>query len=187
MDKLYCYVDESGQDTKGTLFIVSVVLVADQREHVARICEAIELETGKGRVKWIKTRYDRRLAYIRRIFGEPSLKGRLTYAHFEGSTDYLSLTIWAIAQTILASTSNAYKATVFIDGLPRSQYRDVANRLRHLGIAVKKVRGVKHDENDALIRLADALCGLVRSAAEGQSEMQVLLDRGKRSGYIRQQ
>lgn len=187
MDKLYCYVDESGQDTKGTMFIVSVVLLSDQREEIARTCEAIELETGKGRVKWIKTRHDRRLAYIRRIFQEPAFKGRLSYAHHVGSIDYLSLTILTIARTIQSSVGEAYKVTVFIDGLPRSRCRDVGNRLRHLGIAVKKVRGVKHDENDALIRLADALCGLVRAAAEGQLEMQALLDRGKRNGYIREQ
>ena len=32
---------------------------------------------------------------------------------------------------------------------------------------------MKQDENDALIRLADSLCGFVRAATEGQEEMRV--------------
>jgi hypothetical protein len=39
--------------------------------------------------------------------------------------------------------------------------------LRDLHIQTRKVRGVRKDENDALIRLADAVCGLVRDAEDG--------------------
>jgi hypothetical protein len=30
MRKLYCYVDESGQDTEGKIFVVSIVITEDQ-------------------------------------------------------------------------------------------------------------------------------------------------------------
>ncbi len=48
--RLFCYVDESGQDTKGALFIVSVVITGQERESLIQICEAIERECGKGKV-----------------------------------------------------------------------------------------------------------------------------------------
>ena len=32
--KLYAYVDESGQDTKGSMFVVSVLVLEEERETV---------------------------------------------------------------------------------------------------------------------------------------------------------
>jgi hypothetical protein len=32
MTKLYCYLDETGQDTEGDLFLVSVVITEQERE-----------------------------------------------------------------------------------------------------------------------------------------------------------
>ena len=185
MNKLYCYVDESGQDTHGDLFVVCVVLLSEERHQVALRCETIELETGRGNVKWSKTRYDKRLAYIRRILQEPILEGKLSCFTHRNSIDYLSLTIQAVAATVLSTVQQPYKVTVLIDGLARSQYRDVGSRLRQSGISVRKVRGVKQDENDALIRLADSLCGFVRAAIEEEGEMRVLCERAKRERYLR--
>ncbi len=42
--KLYCYVDETGQDTEGHLFLVSVVVTEQERESFARELERIEAE-----------------------------------------------------------------------------------------------------------------------------------------------
>ena len=49
--KLYAYVDESGQDTEGRFFVVSVVLFGTDRDTVLARLEALEARTGKGRVK----------------------------------------------------------------------------------------------------------------------------------------
>ena len=62
--KLYCYVDESGQDTHGELFIVAVVITDDQREALLSALEQIERDSGKGANKWHKTMPQRRLDYI---------------------------------------------------------------------------------------------------------------------------
>lgn len=50
---------------------------------------------------------------------------------------------------------------------------------------MKKVRGAS-DETDALIRLADAVCGFVRAALEGQSDMRTLFDEQVRLGVVRE-
>jgi len=184
MEKIYCYVDETGQDTRGNLFVVSVVVTDQDRDRAIQLCEEIERETGKGKVKWIKTRYDRRLAYIRRILQEPIFRGRLHFAAYRNTRDYLWLTVVTVAQAIAALGQRMYKATVLIDGLPRSRQRWVGSHLRKMGVRVRKVRGVGKEESDALIRLADALCGFVRAAIEGQEVMRELFERGKREGFL---
>ena len=185
MEKLYCYIDESGQDTQGELFIVAVVITGDERDGVFQLCETIERATGKGRVKWYEAQYERCLAYMRRILQEPILQGKLNVVTFRNAgQDYLQLTVQAVAEVVLAHSQEPYSATVLIDGLPRSKRKVVGARLRHLGVRVRKVRGVRKEENDALILLADALCGFVRAAREGQGEMQRLFGQAKTRGFI---
>jgi hypothetical protein len=40
--KLFCYVDETGQDTQGRLFVVSVVITDQERDLFRQTCEDIE-------------------------------------------------------------------------------------------------------------------------------------------------
>ena len=94
------------------------------------------------------------------------------------------MTAHTIAQALVATGETDYTATVLIDGLPRSLEQAVGLQLRRLGVRAKKIRGLK-DENDALIRLADAVCGLVRGATEGQPDMQALFERGIQTGVLR--
>lgn len=183
--KFFCYVDESGQDTQGKLFIVSIVVATWERDQLIQVCETIEQKTSKGRVKWIKTSYSQRLAYIQNIVSTPIFQRKLNFGVYHNTRDYSTLTTQAIAQALNATGETDYKATILIDGLPRTQERLVGNQLHHLGVHTKKVRGVKKDENDALIRLADAVCGLVRAATEGQAAMQTLLEKGIRLEVFR--
>ena len=52
--KLYCYVDESGHDTLGRIFIVSVVVVKREKDELLGFCELCEKESGKKGTKWRK-------------------------------------------------------------------------------------------------------------------------------------
>lgn len=91
-----------------------------------------------------------------------------------------------ITQAVRAHTQQASKATVLFDGLPRSQERWVGSRLRRLGVRTRKVRGVRREEADALVRLADALCGFVRKALEGEEAMKRLFEQGKGEGCLKE-
>jgi hypothetical protein len=51
--KLYAYVDESGQDTAGRFFVVSVVLFGTDRDTVLARLEALEDRSRKGRVNGV--------------------------------------------------------------------------------------------------------------------------------------
>lgn len=62
---------------------------------------------------------------------------QLCFAHYQDSLDYFTLTVDAIANAV----HQAIKIT------PEQE--------------IDKVRGVKRGENDILIRLADALCGII--------------------------
>lgn len=186
MQKLYCYVDETGQDTQGALFIVSVVIAEAEREELRKMLEQIEIDTEKGRVKWTKARDEARVAYIRRVLANPVFKSKLVYASYENTTDYLPRTVLTTARAITTVAEQDYKATIFVDGLPRSQTRWFGSELRHLRIRTKKVRGVRREEASPLIRLADALCGFVRAAMEGREELDALLQRALAEGYIRE-
>lgn len=145
--KLFCYVDETGQDTRGELFIISVVITAEERDQLVQICEQMEQLTGKGRVKWIKAQHHRRIAYLRQLIELPLLNQKIIYGIYHNTQDYVSLTVRTIALALRATGERQYKVTILIDGLPRTQERTVGLALLAQQAKVKKVRGVKKEEN----------------------------------------
>lgn len=70
--------------------------------------------------------------------------------------------------------------------MPKTLVLQAGVALRRLHIKTFKVRGVRKEESDALMRLADAVCGFVRAAREGRGELAKLLDRAKTQGFIRE-
>lgn len=66
--KLYCYVDESGQETLGRIFVVSVVVIVENRDEIFSLCEQLEQVSGKGKHKWGDADHEERMRYLRYIF-----------------------------------------------------------------------------------------------------------------------
>ena len=184
MQKLYCYVDETGQDTQGKFFIVSVVITENEREELTRLLEEIEKSTGKGKVKWMEAEDKFRIAYIRAVLNNRAFKGKLIYSQYKNTRDYFPRMVLTTARAITEKASDEYKATIFVDGLQRSQIKWFGRELRHLSIRTKKVRGVRRDETEPLIRLADALCGFVRAAESGRGEVTTLLNKARTKGIV---
>jgi hypothetical protein len=184
--KLFCYVDETGMDPASRLFIVSVVITAAQRAALLADLDTIERVSGKGRHKWTHTRPAARAAYIARVVNHHGLQGALYYATYPTAGDYPVRTVLTVARAITRAAPPDAKATVFVDGLRKSQYHWFGTELRHLAIKTKKVRGVHADEADALMRLADALCGFVRAALAGDPNFAPLLSQAKLSGVVRE-
>lgn len=185
--KIYCYVDETGQDTMGTLFLVSIIVAEGEHDSLREKLQEIEHASGKGMRKWMKTRPKQKVNYIRKVLKIPEFKGKLCYAVYRGETDYLSSTVLATAQAIKTHVTTDYRAVVFVDGLPKSQVHWFGTELRHMRVNIDKVRGVRREEADSLMRLADALCGFVRQTKEGSNkELKELLERGLAKGYLRE-
>ncbi len=67
MDKLFCHVDENGQDTGGRIFVVSIVVTGENRDKLLELCEQLEKVSGKRRDKWGRAKHERRTQYLRHI------------------------------------------------------------------------------------------------------------------------
>lgn len=182
---LYCYVDETGQDTGGQFFVVSVVISDSRRDELIAALEAIERRSGKGNVKWMKVRGQQRVAYISEVLGSPLFKGSLYFSLYTGTKAYMATTVMTTAQAILRAQQSATPAVVYVDGLPKSRLRWFGVELRRLSIRTDKIVGVRREEADALIRLADACCGFVRAALlTQQPDMTALFDKAKATGHL---
>ena len=181
--KLYAYVDESGQDTRGTIFLVSVVVTGEERDAVRERLRAIERTSGKRAKKWTKARIKERVAYIQQLIHARGLVGPIYYAHYRNTRTYVDLMIFSTAKALHARVMDRPTATIIVDGLERSERPRFAAGIRKLGITVHKVRGAR-DQSDELIRLADAIAGFVRDALEGDPAIRVLFERAKRQRLI---
>ena len=188
MQKIYCYVDENGQDTKGKIFIVTIALFAQERDLLLNLCEEIERSSGKNIYKWHNTKYRLKVAYIKNILSKKQFAGVLHYSVFSNTKDYDNATISAIAKAVIYRKSHSltkYTTMVFIDGLKRSQKHSYGAQLRKFGIPTHKVQGVERDESNALIRLADSFAGFIRDALwNNNPEFRALFEKAKREGYL---
>lgn len=185
-NKLYCYVDESGQDTLGRFFIVSVVVTEKDKETLETKLIEIEKMSLKGRRKWSDTREQQKISYISSLLREELLLRTLYYAFYENTVNYLPNTVLATARAILFKAEESYQAIVFVDGLQKSQTKWFGTELRHLRIKTEKVRGVKKEESSAIMRLADALSGFIRESVEGKEEFVKILERAKKKGFVKE-
>ena len=164
--KLYCYVDETGQDTKGELFLVAIVLKEITDLFVLeKQLEEIEKKTGKKLSKWKKTRQVVKKKYLKAIIQLKNLKNSIYYAVYNASKEYSKLTALTIAKAVLAKDNKNYTVTIIIDGLNNREREIVRSELKKLKIKYRKIRGLK-DEQSAFLRLADAMAGFLRDMRE---------------------
>ena len=164
--KLYCYVDETGQDTEGDIFVVSVI-VPENRDELLEYLGKLEAKSGKHRLKWGRAKPANRLWYIEEIFGQRKYPLEVYYSVYRETKEYKNSTVLSIAKAIHAIEDFKEKQfTILIDGLNKKDQRYYGFQLHRLGVPARKVRGIRKDENDALIRLADAVCGFVRDVFE---------------------
>jgi uncharacterized protein DUF3800 len=181
--KVYAFVDESGQETNGALFLVSVILTDHEYEHINQILIEIEERSGKRLKKWSKARFEYRLAYIESIIGQPLFRGLILFSHYVNNQAYFDLTVETTAKAIHHKNKEAFPATVIVDGLRGRDVDRFKTRLRGSGINVRKVRGAR-DESEPIVRLADAVAGFVRDFLEGQTYAVKLYEQAIRDGIF---
>ena len=120
MRKLYCYVDESGQDTGGKYFLVVVVL--QEKKNIFTLekkLEKVERETGKNRLKWNKSKARIRLRYLQKAF-------------------------------TLQNAESSHNLVVIIDCLNEREKDRVRIELKKLKIRHRTIRGMKDEQNAVL-------------------------------------
>lgn len=182
--ELYCYVDETGQESLGKFFIVSAVVITENREALEARLDAIETESAKGRRQWRKVTVDRRLAYITQILQEPALSRALYHSISRDVADLTGLTVSTAVQAINLRGVPPCQATVVIDGLSDAKQSRVAEGISSRNIPTGKVLKAK-DNWSALARLADAMSGFVREAVITQRpEFRDLFEQAKQQGIL---
>lgn len=194
--KLYYYVDETGQDTaaqpekKRAIFVVAIVIVASGQSQLENLAAGYEKTSRKGKISWHKAKYSFRLDFIRSIIRDKRFKGTLWYQVFRQPSKpfFDAYTLQAIANCIGEEFKNlSYAKEIYVDGLTHSKQSEYAVELRRMGIR----RATFHratDQGSPLIRLADALAGLVRESEEGGvSEAAKVLNKGINLKTIRSQ
>jgi hypothetical protein len=182
MQKLYCYVDESGQDTKGQLFVAAVVIIVgtEAREPLEHTLRQLERRLKK-RTDWRHTKPALKTAYLKAILKLPELKGHLNYRTFTGRQDYDQLIIQTLIQAIQTTGQPPVQVTVAIEGeLNAPQKKRVTKALRTAHLRYRTVRGQRF-ESGALIRLADACAGFISDWERGKAYVQDAV----RSPYFR--
>ena len=80
--RLYCYVDETGQDTRSKSFIVVTVIVISDTNRTRRLLKNIEEISGKVQHKWTKTTVTRRVSYCQNVIDRPEFVGTIFYSRF---------------------------------------------------------------------------------------------------------
>ena len=182
--KLYCYVDETGQDTKGKLFLVAVVLKEiGQLELLQNKLEKIEQSSGKKLAKWKRVNKDIKRKYLEALLQIKELKDSIFYSIYENTKEYTALTSFTIAKAVLSKDREDYTVTVIIDGLNDKERDVVRTELKKLKIKYNKIRGMK-DEQSVFLRLSDAMAGFLREVYENKEYALKLIKRFKEEKII---
>lgn len=73
----------------------------------------------------------------------------------------------------------------FVSVLSKTKRQKYGSESRKLGVPTRKVQGVNKDENNALIRLADAIAGFIRDVMEGdRGEICQLHKEASKNGWL---
>lgn len=182
MRKLYCYVDETGQDTAGRFFAVSVLVTKAEREKLLKKLEDIEKRSGKGNIKWHKSKRRHREKYLEEITQVTELHHSLFVATYHDSKNYLVHTADAIIKSLRRKRGD--RAIIYVDALKDAEQQKLKRQLRPSVMIPTKVRGVKREENNTFIRLVDAVCGLVRDAEDGRAWAKKMIRRLKKRDLL---
>lgn len=184
MKKFYCFADETGQDTKGDLFLVAIVLEESANlEVLEQKLEILEKSTNKRQLKWTKTPYQVKQKYLLGLLEIKEVKEAIYYSVYHQSKEYTPLISLTIAKAIIAQRIDEYTVKIIIDGLTRGEMEKVREELKKLSIRYKKIRGMK-DEQNVFIRLADAIAGFLRDFTEKERYTFSIVNRLKKAKII---
>jgi len=183
MQKIYCYVDESGQDVKSDFFVV-VAVVNDKEQDILRkkLLEIEALAKTSGR-KWHKLRDDRRIKYLYAVLKNNTGKGDIYFGRYEKPLPYFLPMLDVLEKSIAQKITGNYKATICVDGIDRKKSAEITNALRLRGISLEMVKS-RRDESEPIIRLADMWAGCIRGAMLGKENSGIVLKKAEQEKYL---
>ncbi len=182
--KLYCYIDETGQDAGSEFFIV-VAVVSDREQNLLR-SQLLEVESQAkiGQRKWHKSRPERNVQYLKLVIKKEIGKGEVYFGHYKKPIPYFLPMLETLEKAILDKAKGNYKAIVYVDGIDKKKAAELTNALRVRNIKLEFVRSSR-DESDPLIRLADRWAGCARAASLDEKEEKEIFKKAERRSYIK--
>lgn len=124
--------------------------------------------------------------YLEEIFTQKEHPLKICYSVYKETKEYKALTILTVAKA-MNKVDPGHNAifTLLVDGLNEKDQRYYGAELCGLGLHPRKIRGIKKDENDAFIRLADSICGFIRDIKENERGRSVsVFNKGVKAGIL---
>lgn len=181
--KLHCYVDETGQDVGSNFFIVVAVVSDSDQEKLRDNLLQLETAAGTHGLKWHKSRFDRRINYLRMVLERKMAQGDVFFGIYQKPLPYFFPLLEILKKAIKRKTKERYRATVYVDGVDRKKAAELTNALRLQDIQLNLVKS-RRDESEPIIRLADMWAGCIRAAIQRQGDERTLLEKALRTGHL---
>ncbi|TSC83692.1 MAG: hypothetical protein G01um101416_1187 [Microgenomates group bacterium Gr01-1014_16] len=185
--KLYCFVDETGQDTEGKFFCVVAILTKSEKvDELRQNLINTEIKTKKISSKWGKTNVKVRQNYLQNAISHVKKSSRVYFAVFHNSKEFTALTAFTITQVIsLYSKGGKNSWFIIIDGLNSVEQDKTLRIVKNYYINYRKISG-KTDQSEPILRLADSFAGLIRDYEEHQSYASKIFNQTLASGCLTQ-
>lgn len=166
--KLYCYVDETGQDAGSEFFIVVSIVSSEEQHQVRSDLLKLEITSKVHARKWFNSRSPVKEKFLRLAVSKKLATGDVYYGMFKKPLPFFLPMLETIEKAIKEKTgSDPYQTIIYVDGIDKKKAKELTNALRLKGIKLKYVRSAR-DESEPLIRLADRWAGCIRHAQEGR-------------------
>jgi len=138
--KLYCYVDESGQDNTSGVFVVVAVVSDRDQEKLRDALIAAEQNSGVGRSKWHDAKPPRRKRYLELVLERKLGHEQIFFGTYPKPLPFFFPMIEVVERAIKAKASPPCAARVFVDGIDRLKAAELTNALRLRGVSLEMVR-----------------------------------------------
>jgi hypothetical protein len=184
LTKLYCYVDESGQDVRSDFFVVvSIISEGDQNKLRERIIK-LEQKSNFGRKKWHKSRSPEREEFLELLIDNNIASGDIYYSHYKKQLPFFLPLLETLTKAIAIAAPEHYRCIIYVDGIDFQKAVELTNALRLKNIKTAFVRSAR-DESEPLIRLADRWVGCIRASLENNPRSKELVTKAVNQKYLK--
>ncbi len=183
LQKIYCYVDETGQDVGSEFFIVVAIINDKDQNSLREDLLKIESQAKIGQRKWHKTQSERNAQYLQLVLEKEIGKGEVYFGRYKKPIPYFLPMLETLEKAIQDKVKGNYKAVVYVDGIDRKKAAELTSALRVRKIKLELVRSAR-DESEPLIRMADRWAGCIRAAFLGRKEEQEIFNKAKKKNYL---
>ncbi|PWU09068.1 MAG: hypothetical protein C5B50_28385 [Verrucomicrobia bacterium] len=181
--KLYAYVDETGQDTASDCFVVVTITSDEEQDHLRIRLMGFEKQAKTGARKWNKCHTDRSLAYLRLSLDQLATQTTVFFGIYRKPIPYFFPMLDVLEHAIKKRAAEPYTARVYVDGIDTKKAAELTNALRARGIMLEMVKS-RRDESEPLIRFADRWAGCIRAAEHGHAPEKILLAEAVTKGRV---